>query len=215
MAPLTSDLLPKHSLQKWLRPFVAFALMFLFVAPAASAKGPSVFLNGVNIDGVTNQSFNNVKVEIDAKGNVLITAKGYEVQKVGTKGPSRAPAATTAPVTKRYFLVSETTVPGAPQYEVDIFINSVWVKRISHKEAQNVVEVTKHLRQGKNTVHFSATKVMKDGRTSTSPTHALKILLGEGNMGGNNVMIDNAIIEYERTAAETKNFTDEFNVTGR
>ncbi len=198
-----------------MRALFACALALVFVHTAASAKGPSVFLNGVNIDGVTNQSFDNVKVEIDGKGNVLITAKGYEVQKVGTKGPSSPAATTAAPVTRRYFLVSETTVPGAPQYEIDIFINSVWVKRISHKEAQNVVEVTKHLRQGKNTVHFSATKVMKDGRTSTSPTHALKILLGEGNMGGNNVMIDNALIEYERTAAETKNFTDEFTITGR
>ena len=200
--------------------FGALATLCLFAVPllsasSAAAKSPSVFLNGVNIDGVTGQSFQNVNVEIDAQGNILVSAKGYEVQKVNPNAKPAGPVSSEAPVTRRYFLVTEANVPASVQYDVDVFINSVWVKRISHKDSQNVVEVTKHLRQGRNTVHLSATKTMKDGRTSTSRNHTMKILLGEGNMGGNNVMIDKALIEYERNASETKNFTDEFVITGR
>jgi len=182
------------------------AIPVLMLAGAASAK-PGVFLNGVNIDGVTNQKFKNVTVEIDAEGNVLIFAKGYEVKSV-------AKEASGGPVTRRYFLVSETNAPGMTQYDIDVFINSVWVKRISHKEAQNVIEITDKMRKGKNIVHFTATKNMKNG-SLRSPQHYIKVLVGEGNMGGNNVMIDNTLAEYSRTAADTGNHSQEFVVKGR
>jgi hypothetical protein len=39
--------------------------------------------------------------------------------------------------------------------------------------------------------------------------------IGEGNMGGNNVMIDNGLLEYTRTAAELQNFDEDFVVMGR
>lgn len=191
----------------------ALALGALAAAPA-QAKG-SVFLNGVNIDGVTNQKFENVTVTIDDKGNVLITAKGYEVQ-AQTPAPKPAvPAADAGPVTKRYFLVSETAGPGMAQYDVDVFVNSTWIKRVSSNDLQAVVEVSRWMRKGKNTVHFAATKVLGAERKSSSPAHYLKIYIGEGNMGGNNVMIDNALIEYKRDASEMGNFADELVIEGR
>lgn len=183
-------------------------------APPALAKG--VFLNGVNIDGVVNQKFENVTVTIDDKGNVLITAKGYEVQ---TQAPKPvvpvAPVVDPGPVTKRYFLVSETSAIGLAQYDIDVFVNSVWIKRVSSADAQAVVEVTRHLKKGKNIVHFTATKALADGRKSASPTHFVKLYIGEGNMGGNNVMIDNALLEYKRDASEMQNFADEFVIEGK
>ena len=33
---------------------------------------------------------------------------------------------------------------------------------------------------------------------------------GEGNQGGDNVMIDNPIIDIRRTGSETENITEEF-----
>lgn len=190
------------------------AVAFASLALPSAALAASVFLNGVNIDGVTGQKFENVTVVIDDNGNVLITAKGYQVQ---TTGPStsQAPAADAGPVTRRYFLVSESNAPGMPQYDVDVFVNAVWIKRISHEDPQTVLEIGRHLKKGKNVIHFTATKNLGSARRSTSPQHYLKIIVGEGNVGGNNVMIDNAIIEYTRTAAETKNFSDEYTVTGR
>ena len=184
----------------------------LFGSGAAEAKN-SVFLNGVNIDGVTNQKFKDVTVVIDGDGNILITAKGYKVKKVAT---TPTPVKNQGgPVSRRYFMVSETNLPGMVQYDLDIFVNSVWVKRVSHEEAQTVTEVSKYLRRGKNTVHITATKTMAGGRRSASAQHYLKVIIGEGNIGGNNVMIDNPIVEYKRKASELKKFSDEFTVTGR
>jgi hypothetical protein len=187
-------------------------VLSLIAAPAEAAK--SVFLNGVNIDSVTNQKFDNVTVVIDDKGNVLITAKGYEVQAQPTKPPV-GPAVDAGPVSKRYFLVSETAGVGLAQYEIDVFVNSVWIKRVSSNDPQAVAEITRHMKKGKNTVHFTATKVMGAERKSASPAHYVKIYIGEGNMGGNNVMIDNPLLEYKRDASETQNFADERVVEGR
>lgn len=200
-----------------MHPFLLFAPLTacLLTSSAAAAPRGSLFLNGVNIDGVTNQKFENVTVVIDDKGNVLILAKGYEVQ----AGPAPAKPAvappSAGPVSRRYFLVSETNAPGMAQYDIDVFVNSVWIKRVSAADAQAVVEVTRHLRKGKNSVQFTATKVVQDSRKSTSPQHYMKIYIGEGNMGGNNVMIDNPLLEYRRDASEQQNFADEFFIEGQ
>jgi hypothetical protein len=187
----------------------------VLMSSAASAKG-GVFLNGVNIDGVINQKFDNVTVVIDDKGNVLIQAKGYEVQAAKPATPA-TPAADAGPVTKRYFLVSEIAGPGMAQYDIDIFVNSVWIKRVSSNDPQGqaVSEISRHLKKGKNTIHFTATKITTEQRKSASPQHYVKVYIGEGNMGGNNVMIDNALVEYKRDASETQNFADEFVVEGK
>ena len=193
---------------------VAAAVFLVGAAPSAHAR--SVYLNGINIDGVTNQQFKNCTVQLDAQGNVYITAAGYKVQTVDPAPAAKKPeAAQGGPVSRRYFLVSESNAPGMPQYDIDVFVNSVWIKRITHREAQTVLEITKHMRQGKNIVHFTATKDMTTGRKSASAGHYVKIIVGEGNMGGNNVMIDNALVEYKRTAAEIKNFSHDYDVTGR
>lgn len=203
-------------MRTYLLPAVVVASFAVLGAADAARAAKGVFLNGVNIDGVVNQKFENVTVTIDDKGNVLITAKGYEVQ---TQAPKPVvpvtPAADAGPVTKRYFLVSETAMPGLAQYDIDVFVNSVWIKRVSSNDAQGVAEITRHLKKGKNAVHFTATKVLADGRKSASPAHFVKIYIGEGNMGGNNVMIDNALLEYKRDASEMQNFADEFVIEGR
>ena len=190
-------------------------LLALFFADAALAAKGSVFLNGVNIDGVTNQKFENVTVTIDEKGNVLITAKGYEVQTQTPKTTATTPAPAAGPVSKRYFLVSETSALGMAQYDIDVFVNSVWIKRVTSNDPQTVIELTRHLKKGKNSVHFTATKNLSEARKSASPSHFVKIYIGEGNMGGNNVMIDNALLEYKRDASEVQNFADEFVIEGR
>ena len=59
--------------------------------PAAGA--PSVTLNGVNIDGVTGQRFENCTVVIDEQGNVHIEAKGYAVKGAAAEPPRPPPPA--------------------------------------------------------------------------------------------------------------------------
>jgi hypothetical protein len=193
---------------------VRLLLALAMVLSPSLALAVGVFLNGVNIEGVTSQTFEDCTVVIDEQGNILITAKGYQVETV-SPAPAKVEPEVTGPVTRRYFLVSETSPPGMTQYDIDIFINAVWIKRISHDDSQTVLEISRHLKKGNNVVHLTATKNLGGTRRSASPQHYLKVIIGEGNMGGNNVMIDNAVIEYTRTAAEMKNFSEDFKVTGR
>jgi hypothetical protein len=77
-------------------PLLLAAAIAAGAAPAAAR--PSVTLNGVNIDGVTGQRFENCTVVIDANGDVHIEAKGYAVQGAEpARPPAPAVAATAAP----------------------------------------------------------------------------------------------------------------------
>jgi len=167
------------------------ALAALSALLSAAPVEASVFLNGVNIDGVAGQKFENCTVEIDAQGNVHIKAKGYQVKQVGPNSGGAAPAVTSGVRARRYWIVTEKNFPGMTQYDVDIFINSVWVRRITSEEEQVVFEVSKYVKPGRNTIHFTSTKNYGATRKSHSPHHYFKIILGEGNVGGDNEMIDN------------------------
>jgi hypothetical protein len=68
------------------------ATAVLAAAPPAQA-GPSVTLNGVSINGVANQKFENVTVVIDAQGNLDIQAKGYAVRTAAAAGALATAAA--------------------------------------------------------------------------------------------------------------------------
>lgn len=182
----------------------------LWAGPGAAG---GVFLNGVNIDGVVDQKFENCTVTIDAQGNVLIQAKGYRVEPVSADDAEK-PAAT-AKLTRRYFLVVENSAPGKVQYDVDLFVNSVWVKRLDNASSQDVSEITKHFRAGENKVSIVATKNVADGRKSEDAAHAIKLLVGEGTMSADQVVIEKPLVQMTRTAAETKSHTEEFKVTAR
>ncbi|HEY1098738.1 MAG TPA: hypothetical protein VGF99_07410, partial [Myxococcota bacterium] len=121
--------------------------LFVVVALSALPASASVFLNGVNIDGVTGQSFENCAVQIDEKGNIHITAKGYEIHAVQPKAPTPPAPPPPPPVTKSYFLIAETAA-GDSQYDVDVFINSVFVKRVLSTDKQITIEVSKYLVKG-------------------------------------------------------------------
>jgi hypothetical protein len=230
------------------RPILALGLTALL---PASALAGSVFLNGVRIDGLTNQKFEKVStVRIDEKGDVYIEAPGYAVKLVNTPaatpapvapapvaspapaapvpapspGPVAAPAPVPAPapadtgparISRRYWLVTEQSVPGMTDYDIDLYVNSRWVRKLRNSEQQVIAEITRELQPGKNTVLLMAHKVAAGSRRSDSPRHVFKVIIGEGNEGGGNVMIDNPLIRFQRTAAEAEDVSEEFTLTTR
>ncbi|OJT26484.1 hypothetical protein BO221_00070 [Archangium sp. Cb G35] len=233
------------------------ALVLSALLLPVSALAGSVFLNGVRIDGVTNQKFEKVaSVRIDDKGNVHIDAPAYAVKLVNapaapapvaaapapapapvapatpppapaTAAPAPAPAVAapapapapvdTAParITRRYWLVTEQPVVGMAEYDVDLYVNSRWVRKLRSAEDQVIAEITRELQPGKNTLLMIARKVAAGSRRSESPQHVFKVIIGEGNEGGGNVMIDNPLIRYQRTAAETEDLSEEFTLITR
>ncbi|OJH35047.1 hypothetical protein [Cystobacter ferrugineus] len=203
----------------------------------------SVFLNGVRIDGLTNQTFDKVSsVRVDDQGNIHIVAPGYTVKTVDVPAPTApaptapvaapaAPAPTAAPVapasppapapaaptriTQRYWLVTEQSAQGKTEYDIDLFINSAWVRKLRNGESQVITELTRYLRPGRNTVRMMASKVVTGPRRSQSAEHVFEVIIGEGNEGGGRVMIDKPLIRFQRNAAQTEDVTEEFILTTR
>jgi hypothetical protein len=230
------------------------ALALTALLPASALAG-SVFLNGVRIDGVTNQKFEKpASVRIDEKGDVYIEAPGYAVKMVNAPPSTPAPVATPAPaappapapapaasapapapaaatpapapaaspadsaparITRRYWLATEQSVPGMTEYDIDLYINSRWVRKLRNTEDQVITEITRSLLPGKNTVLLMAHKVAGSSRRSQSAQHVFKVIIGEGNEGGGNVMIDNPLIRFQRTAADAEDVSEEFTLTTR
>jgi hypothetical protein len=181
---------------------------------SGSALAGSVYLNGVKIDGVTNQKFEKATVRIDEKGNVLIEAPGYAVKQL-EPGPTEVPVSNSGVIRKQYFLVPEQNALGMVEYDIDVYVNSKWVRKLKSTEDETVSEITKNLVPGKNTLMFIAKKVAPDGRKSLSANHFFRIIIGEGTMSGNHLMIDNPVVKFERTAANTDDISKEFSLTAR
>ncbi len=213
---------------------LALALAVLAASPAGAA-GPRVSLNGVSIDGVTDQRFENCTVTIDAHGDVNIEAKGYTVRPAGggppvafkavplapppappasVPAPAAAPAAAPEKLSRRYFLVTEQTRLDGTQFDIAVFINAKWIRELKSQEDQVVAEVTRYLRPGPNKVTLAATKRPGE-RKSTSPDVIYRVVIGEGDQGGDHVRIDVPQIDARRTAAEAGDVTEEFTLVAR
>jgi hypothetical protein len=214
---------------------VLSALTLLALWPA-TALAASVFLNGVPIDGLTNQTFDKVtSVRLDEQGNVHIQAPAYAVKTTPTAAAPLAPAAPPAaappaPVaasaaaptlpaeatgparlTRRYWLVTEQTARGLSGYDIDLFINSTWVRTLRNGEEQVILELTRYLVPGRNTLRFMAHKVAAGARRSEAgPQHVFGVIVGEGNEGGGRVMIDSPLLRFQRTGAQTQDVSEEF-----
>ncbi len=181
--------------------------------------GGSVYLNGVNIDGVTNQKFEKATVKIDEKGAIFIDAPGYAVKSAegAAKGSSTAAAPDASPprLTKRYWLVTEQTALGMTEFDIDVYINAKWIRKLKSQEEQIVTEITRHLTPGRNTVLLTAHKIGPGPPKSFARDHVFRVIIGEGNVGGDNVMIDNPILKFERSAAEAQDVSQEYTLVTR
>lgn len=194
-------------------------LIAAFLALPLPAAAGSVYLNNVNIDGVANQKFEKATVRIDAKGNVFIDAPGYAVKSVEGGGSSaKKPDEVSGParLTRRYWLVTEQTSPGMTEFDIDLYVNSKWVRKLRNADEQLVAELTRYLVPGRNTILLTAHKVQTgEARRSFSSEHVYRVIIGEGNVGGDNVMIDNPIVKFERNASETQDASQEYTLTTR
>jgi hypothetical protein len=201
-----------------MRPLAPCVAAALLAAAAPAAAGPSITLNGVKIDGVTGQRFDNCTVVIDENGDVHIEAKGYAV----TSGDAARQPVSTPPaeggtperVTRRYFLYTEQKPPGA-QFDLNVFINARWIREVRANEIQTHAEITKYLRPGANKITLAATKRLGGDPSPPGGDVALRIIIGEGNVGGDHLMIDRPLVETARMAAELDDKTEEFVIDAR
>jgi hypothetical protein len=187
------------------RSLLLVTLLLVALLPAR-ADAVEIFINGVRATGLKSQLLQNCTVSFDASGNVYITAKGYAVKKVEATGSNRA--------RQSYFLVSTFNRQGYAQYDVDVFFNGKWVRKIRGSEGQVIADVTGKLPSGKVTVHFAATKNLAGKeRLSTSAGDYLRILIGSGSAGGGTVNITDTLADFRAGADKTANFSHEASIT--
>jgi hypothetical protein len=117
-------------------------------------------------------------------------------------------------LSRRYFIATEHAPPGT-QYDLGIFINAQWIREVKANEPQAVVEITKFLRPGPNKITVAATKRVLGSRLAYARDVTLKVVIGEGNVGGDHVMIDVPLAETSRNAAEMDDRTEEFVIDAR
>jgi len=197
---------------------VSRLLSFMAAAAVIIAAGPAlaveVYFNGVQVTGLKNQSFEGCKVKFDADGNVHVTAKGYTVKRMDQGGADPKGAVTMAG--SKYFLYSKASRAGYAQYDVDIYVNGKWVKKVRNSESQIVMDITSRLRPGKNVIQFAATKNYGGKpRLSTSPSDYVEVFVGIGNRGGGTVNITTTLASFKATASTTANFGQEQTVSVR
>jgi hypothetical protein len=210
----------------------------LLVTLAATAEARDVYLNGVKLDSSITMkptTFTGCDVRFDDRGDVYITAKGYQV--TATPAPSApAPAVPPPPpppppvpppaplppskpgpptvdISKKgVWLVSRQTQRGIVQYDVDVFVNGGLIRKVKSVEDPVVVEITRWIRPGENRVRMVATKNVPEKRQSMSPTDTLDVILGEGTLGGATVNIERVLATFSRNAAETGQVTEDFSL---
>ena len=190
-------------------------LILALVAVASPAWAANVYLNGVQVDGLANQKFAGATVSFDEQGNVHIDAPGIEV-KTMTMGGGAKPAAAQLPAkpTKHYFLVPQQAVQGMAGYDVDVWVNGQYVTKFRNDDIPNPMDVTKYVGVGGNKVTFTAHK-SKGERKSFSPAHTTTVMVGEGMAGGDQVVIDNPLLTFKRTAADAEDVTEEYSFNAR
>jgi len=99
---------------------------------------------------------------------------------------------------------------------VEVFINASWIRVIRSPDPQVVVEITRYLRPGPNKVTLACTKKLQGAaRRSSSRDVTMKVVVGEGNVGGDHVMIDDPLVLMTRTAAEVDDKVEEFVIEAR
>ena len=178
----------------------------LGLAPAASAQ--DIFLNGVKVNGLTDQHFEGASVRFDDKGNVHLSIPDVRVHHDAQKTASRKEA---PKLRRTYWLVASQTNPGATQYNVDVHVNGQFVTRLVSADARQLtVNVNKFLVPGNNTVVFTAIKDLGKARRSFAEADELTFFLGEGAASGHQITIDRTLVRYTRTAAEVDNDTATF-----
>lgn len=190
-------------------------LILAVVLVAATALATDVYINGTNVEGLTGQSFEKVNVRIDEKGDVYIDAPGYSVKRVSV-GPEKAPPAE-GRITMHYFLVTEQTQQGATEFDIDVFLNGSHLRTLPNGEGQIVTDITKKLLPGKNQVTMQAKKLVQPGaeRKSYSKAHLFRVIIGEGKVEGEKVVIEKSVVAFAVTAADTDDVVQQYSFTTR
>ncbi|MBW2703377.1 MAG: hypothetical protein JRF33_21370 [Deltaproteobacteria bacterium] len=183
-------------------------LLALFCTPALAVD---IFLNGVKITGLSDQTIDGAKVVLDKQGNVHITATDYKVRELAgatttqpTTQPTPPPVVNPANLQQQYFVITEVSKPGVTGYKVQLIVNNKFIKDLPDTIAQNVVELNPYLVAGDNTVSFRALRPAGAVAKSTLATDTFALIIGQGKAGdGGQLTISDVLAEFKVAATDS------------
>jgi len=195
------------NLSRALIPFLALALA------ASPALANRIFLNGVEITGLKNRTFNKATVFIDEAGDVRIDAPQYEVKPAAQTSSADTPPPQTPPtvLSKQYFLTVQGNSIDA-QYDIAIKVNGVERKFIPAGSPMIIEDITGWFIRGNNAVVIIATKNLGGARRSVSPRDAVTVVIGTGNDSGGIVKIDAVKSKLQCDASQLSDVTRTYQV---
>ncbi|MSP61636.1 MAG: hypothetical protein EXR72_15140 [Myxococcales bacterium] len=181
---------------------------------AAAEPRPSIFINDVKVEGLRGQRFTSVDVLFDDRGDLRIIAPGYRVTTVDSNSaPALAAAQKAAAATAaakeghRFYIATVQPKVGAAQWDIEVHINQVFVKKFRSREAEPLHEITRYLRPGANLIHFTARREEGDLR-SHAASDWFELAVGEGTEVKGQMSLQK-LTSYRRTAAETGTYNGE------
>lgn len=132
-----------------------------------------------------------------------------------TAAPLAAAVAPTAPASvqgKRYYIAPTPQArPGAAQYDVEVFVNGMAVRKFHSKAPELYVEITRWMRPGVlNAIRLVAHKE-PGPRISASSADTFELILGTGELQGGQLLLE-PLQRYRRNAAEVSDFNTEMTI---
>ncbi|MEQ1501809.1 MAG: hypothetical protein ABMB14_06240 [Myxococcota bacterium] len=137
---------------------------------AAVAWAGNVYVNGTYVEprSLVGVTMSGATVRFDDQGNIRIDAPGYKIS-VATPSPvaQPAPAPPPAPVVAygRWWLFAEDK--GSAGHLVDVWINGTLAQTFRSGQGDKLVEISKWLRPGANTVIVKSTSTGASGGSLT------------------------------------------------
>jgi hypothetical protein len=192
-------------------------LAALALSPSVHAK--KVYLNGVDVSSLKNQTFKNATVTIDQNGDIHIEASGYKVEVLNnsqvekTENRSESRGGPNPALSKHYFLVTQPSQDGRAGYDFKVNVNGVDYKTIKAKDPQVIMEISAWLNKGENEINIKGTKDLSSGRKSSQATDEAKVIVGIGHEDGTKVVIDYVKVTVRADASQTSDVDKHFVLT--
>lgn len=156
------------------------SLLLISLALAGPASAAKIFINGVKVDGaIYNQTFKDVSVRFDEKGDVFIKAPGVRIEQEGGQPASAGqPTAAPAKPKNQYWFVLNAEVKG--QYKVLVSVNGQATVTVPSSSPQYVKDLTSKMRAGKNEIKITFLPE-PTAKAPAAAKNAVEVLIGVGH----------------------------------
>lgn len=140
-----------------------------------------------------------------SSGTAATTRPATTGTTTGTTGATTTttrPATTsTSPLTKQYFLITQGSGGASVGETIQVNINGRQVRTLDTASAQVIDDVSEFLNIGENAITMMSTK--KTSYVAGQASNTYQVIIGEGHVeSGGQVVIDNPLVTYTRTAAD-------------